>query len=538
MIGIVLIILSMILIIGIYVRNQRAVLKESFGDVPAATQSSYLPKDMPGATTADPTVAMPTDKEVIDARDLIEVFQIFYNRVPEKQSQFQKLQEGVPAFLKTLDTLQAAPESLLPEDTHAFYTTVNAYKAAVQTLKQAPTIEGFQTSTMQKKPVPVKSMPIMPTQAGTNPNVLSLQDMRNLIKKIEEEKIRLENLRSTSATTIARISQLEKLGADVRDIYEKVERKQMKLEDVPIKPADAAAFLQQLKMGGAVPALLKPKAANVTTPAMTGLQQLTQIATQGPMQASSGGSMQANQDMYDYLKRLQWSFEIKVKHDPGIAHREFMVKKLEELERRIAAYTYSETPIPQSMQNAFTKELLSLSNMLRTNYGSGEESTPWNSRLVPYNTRMEPDSRADFPTLQSIEKASGKEGTGYNPFADKGGKASSVNADAMRRPGFVMTDDTIQHRNSAASFNESNVGGLNYKERAKDLCRQIRSSQLGDPVNFGCIENPDAVSASYSWKGNFEMVCNRLGDTWGAWYPSMFGCKPYDPTAKYKGTML
>jgi hypothetical protein len=66
------------------------------------------------------------------------------------------------------------------------------------------------------------------------------------------------------------------------------------------------------------------------------------------------------------------------------------------------------------------------------------------------------------------------------------------------------------------------------------LCRQVKSAQLGDPVDFGCIAQPDTVSADYSWKGNYEMVCNRLGYTWGAWYPEMFGCPKQDPTAHFK----
>ena len=76
------------------------------------------------------------------------------------------------------------------------------------------------------------------------------------------------------------------------------------------------------------------------------------------------------------------------------------------------------------------------------------------------------------------------------------------------------------------------------KKRSQELCRQVRGANLGDPAQFGCISNPDAVGPDYSWKGNFTMVCNRLGDTWGGWYPEMFGCPKYDPTQKFRGTML
>jgi hypothetical protein len=96
-----------------------------------------------------------------------------------------------------------------------------------------------------------------------------------------------------------------------------------------------------------------------------------------------------------------------------------------------------------------------------------------------------------------------------------------------------MTDDNLQRRGSAASFDDSMVGGLDYKKCVMDMCRQIQSANLGDPAEFGCIKNPDEVSASYSWKGNYQMVCSRLGNTWGNWYPQMFGCPKVDPTAKF-----
>jgi hypothetical protein len=66
--------------------------------------------------------------------------------------------------------------------------------------------------------------------AGT-PGVITLKELQNLVKRIDEEHLRLANLRSTSATLVARQSQLEKLAADIRELIGAVERKEMKLED-------------------------------------------------------------------------------------------------------------------------------------------------------------------------------------------------------------------------------------------------------------------------------------------------------------------
>ena len=93
------------------------------------------------------------------------------------------------------------------------------------------------------------------------------------------------------------------------------------------------------------------------------------------------------------------------------------------------------------------------------------------------------------------------------------------------RPGYEMSTDEIAKRGSRATFDPTNVGGPNYKKNVKFLCSQIKASGLGDPKEFGCIANQETdVGPEYSWKGNYKMVCSRLGNTWGEWYPEMFGC--------------
>ena len=100
----------------------------------------------------------------------------------------------------------------------------------------------------------------------------------------------------------------------------------------------------------------------------------------------------------------------------------------------------------------------------------------------------------------------------------------SASNDWHLRPGSEMTTDAIVHRASASSYTDS-ASGPDYKQRAQFLCKQIRGAELGDPKEFGCIANQEHdVGPDYSWRGNYKMVCNRLGNTWGGWYPEMFGC--------------
>jgi hypothetical protein len=104
--------------------------------------------------------------------------------------------------------------------------------------------------------------------------------------------------------------------------------------------------------------------------------------------------------------------------------------------------------------------------------------------------------------------------------------------DSVIRPGFQTDDASLAQRASASAFDPSTVGGPNWKKRAQDLCEQVSSAGLAPPGNFGCIDEDTTVSKDYSWKGNYNMVCNRLGDTWGGWYPEMMGCPP--PTNKFQ----
>jgi len=97
------------------------------------------------------------------------------------------------------------------------------------------------------------------------------------------------------------------------------------------------------------------------------------------------------------------------------------------------------------------------------------------------------------------------------------------------RPFFIRHQQPHDYtkRVSASSFDNETVAGVDYKKKAAFLCKQIEGADLGDSEDFGCIKNPETdVGPDYSWRGNYKMVCNRLGRIWGGWYPEMFGCPP------------
>jgi hypothetical protein len=138
----------------------------------------------------------------------------------------------------------------------------------------------------------------------------------------------------------------------------------------------------------------------------------------------------------------------------------------------------------------------------------------------------------DVPSNADLSAAQGAGfGTKRRTFPN-----GELSTDIYVRPGVLMNDAMISHRGSAASFDGSVVGGPDWQKRSLELCKQVQSANLGEPASFGCIRNPTEVGSDYSWKGNYKMVCNRIGDTWGGWYPAMLGCPAYDPTAKFRST--
>jgi hypothetical protein len=369
---------------------------------------------------------------------------------------------------------------------------------------------------------------------------LTLQDLLSLIRNIDEEVLRLKNLQSREPTTLTRINNLEEIVGELRNYYKKIQDKTMQLSNVPITADEARAFLQNIRSDVVLSGIKKDQTVSPSAPSENITDSSESVLPFGSMNTVANVGTVANAipaDLYKLLQNIKWSMELKVQSSPELAHREYIMKRLESLEQQIAAYAYKGATIPPELQYAFRQQISALSGALNdrtgtprsTNTASGgsagsagkssnnTSTAPWDTRVVSASDRTPSDNAT------------------YNVFTNSG---TGLNADAMIRPGFMMNDERIQRRASSSAWDDSVVGGLDYKTRTLDLCRQIQSSQLGDPANFGCIENPNAVSSTYSWKGAHDMVCNRLGDTWGAWYPEMFGCGKYDPTSRYKGNML
>jgi hypothetical protein len=625
---VILIILGIVLIFGLMYLNQ---YKEGFeGAVPAASQTSAIPRDTPGATSTNPTASKPQARDIEDIQERLKNFVLLAdakypsdtnlsqtnillllkllsdepilreklkkslvdfdtsgfslkefgelrNRIDDATNMLRMATITAPPATSieiqtTLDALgkfstlvnQKRPENTdLPENVKADIMALrdsvpdleqrllaalaksdatnytknkldalkNRIVSSTDKLQGAGVVDagaGTQVTQTVSVPMPTKDETYAamiaaepkPTVVAGPVGVITLDQLKDLVKRIDAEHLRLSNLRSTSATVTTRIQQLALLKTNISEFVTKVELKQMKLEDVPITQDAATKFLADLEGdSGPLPPLIVPSGS---------LPKAVKAPTGVAQYAGVPAGEQAVAKLLTAAKDLRWSMEVRLEYDPHMKSREAMLGRLENIIKNLTTLNVSETPIPREIHEKYVNEI----TKIQSNMASAEPTIKRGGDVgamsrLPIGYARTPQG-APEPSVSAVSTA---QGAGFGPQINTF-PHGEVSPDVYTRPGFVMNDEQIAHRASAASFIPA-AGGADYKARSLELCRQVKAAQLGGPANFGCIENPNEVGPSYDWKGNYIMVCNRLGDSWGRSYPAQFGCPPYDPTAKF-----
>jgi hypothetical protein len=463
------------------------------GDVPTADETSEFPRDTSSATTTNPQLALAQPKDIQALMEVIKNFKLLYNAQDPMTLNLdpQSLQQTQYFSMQSDNLLNQLQAGLASSDavSMSFDDTVQlrkAYECSIDILRGKSQTEASQDS---------------------SPNGLSVGVLAKLQARVRAESLRLSNLRSSSADVMTRISELDKLASDLGDIISSVNRGQTNIADVNISPAEANSFLKtSADQNDAIPNLSGPSGGS------------TKSMTIGPTGLTIDTALQT---LVGVARNMKWSVNVALESDPDKRQSQDVLDKIDVIEKNINKYVISGTPIPPNIQRLYEQELAVLKNL--TGKSAPDMTTVVLGPPKPALHQKGNISQAFMPSLESLNTAQGL----------IGGPTAGSASNGIGSGDYVMTDDNIQHRGSAASFDDSMVGGLDYKTRALEMCRQIQAANLGDPTNFGCIKNPNEVSASYSWKGNYQMVCSRLGDTWGNWYPQMFGCPKVDPTAKF-----
>lgn len=527
-----------VVLVGVLFYLYRSKTVEGFeaqqGPVPSAAQSSMIPSDTPGANTGNPIQSKPQAKDVQAALETLKNFTLLADALDPSLTNLPSDQKISIAKLRDSATdyenkLQAA----LAGSSASSYSVSDVTKirteleAAIHQLRQAT--EEIPNGQKEKdkgrqpkdtKPVIKDPLAKSPTVQTASNDAITLDDLRSLVKRIEAESLRLKDLRTVEVTILTRIDRLDELAADLNEMISNVERNKVKLPDLPLKASDADAFLISLEEEEDLPPLLTPNGSSKTPKA----------------EAPSNPSMADVQALLENAKYLKWGVDINIAYDPEVKQREKALELLDSIEKNLTKHAVSETPLSRKQLHYYMNQLNTLNELSSKSQTQTQTSVPIDA-LPTRSTRL--GGEAEYPTAEQVVRVQG-DGFGPSSYDFYGVDDSNLfprpgdsSADTRRRPGYTMNTDTIEHRGSASAFDPAAVGGPDYKKRSQDLCKQIQGAQLGDPTNFGCITNPDEVSSLYSWKGNYQMVCNRLGDTWGGWYPEMFGCPKPDPTAKF-----
>lgn len=541
-------ILGVLVLAGVLFLYQRRI--EGFGpqgNVPVVSQTSMIAKSTAAATSSNPTVTKPQPKDVQATLDEQGTFQVLVAKVDPARTNLPEAKiKGIQSLRDHLPEVQNKLKAALANSDASSLTLEDVTKARKL---YTDAIASLQSATIKQPPSGPAVNPAIPsakpTVVATPPGSLTLEDLQNAADRIHREVKQLSILRSSSPTLEARITQLEKLQSDMDDLLSKVRRGKMKIEDAPVKRDALTAFLKALpNQSQSLPPLLPPEGT---------AKRDDPMVTKGT--TSPSVDTQAVQSLLQNAQYLKWNLQVNLEFNPEIAQRGEFMKRLQATEDRLTALAVSETPIPKEVYMLYMEELKTLQAMLST--GDARRAPPID---LPSSHATRTDmgfTSPDYPSSAQLEAA--HQGYSRRRSRPRGTDPSSLydddeeeeedgdvaqfpgadpSSDTQIRPGFNMDDATIQRRASSSSYDPAAIGGPDYKKRAQELCRQVQSAQLGEPRDFGCIANPDEVSSSYSWKGNYKMVCNRLGDTWGGWYPEMFGCPKYDSNAKFQGSLL
>ena len=499
-----------------FVSSQAPLSSSKNSSLPAPAQESMISHDLPGAVTAAPDQSSASTEDLIALQDAIKFFHdsIKAQRSIDKATMNEKQRRGTAETLGSLAEL----EKQMPAQQARVHAALTDLSKNNYTVEEATRLRSLYEMGADQILTIAEGFADVPSSYTIKGPYLSTDDLQELLNRINSVSKALTDLRSTDPTIKARIEQLSSVGADVKEIRGKVIRNEMKPSDIPIEPESARKFLAGLSSSSEIPSLITPAGGDPSTAATP----------------DDVGSMTGNpivQQLLDQTKNLRWNMQVTVGYDPVVVQREKLMERLNTVETRLQELSVqAESEDKKREYTTLYNELKALTALIGSSFGSSSGAPP--AYVCPQSassTRL-PDlsTNPSAPTQTNLACAQSNEFS--DPYASVG--TSSDN----RMVG--MTDEQIKHRASSGFASYDGVGDADYKTRTTDLCRSIRDSGLGDPKDFGCIADPNTVSATYSWSGAHTMICNRLGDTWGAFYPEQFGCGKYDPTARFNSEIL
>jgi hypothetical protein len=477
--------------------------------VPSPEGTSTMPNTMPGGTTPNSKTALAGFKDLADLLDAMKTYNALYEENITALSKNDKYKFLHANSISYQVKIMAQVDTGSIVDSLDFVTRQrNKYKAAIKVIRGD--VDNIRAD--NEKKAETKVMKSFASDSG-----ISLKDIEYVTRRAKEEQKRIDDLRSESPELKRRSQILERIRLDLTGFIDKIKKGDMAIGDVPFSKLELRRFLIEIENPSALVRALPQLGSAEGRP-----RDQPKTAAGVAAAAASGGlpglgginPAALAQQLRSATRDLSW--EVYIGYDPQVTIQRRMLERLQMLTRQIESGKLKRAELDAKML-----ELKVLRQQINT-----------------YNRRRVAESDDPLQPYESFEsgKASGSDlleeayaPTPVEPVSSSMNVIKSLQPpnpsnDWRTRPGYDMDNDAIAKRASAASYDDK-LSGPDYKKRAKFLCQQIRGAELGNPKDFGCIENPEEdVSPEYSWKGNYKMVCSRLGQTWGAWYPEMFGC--------------
>jgi hypothetical protein len=453
--------------------------------VPANEDPSLITNAVPGSTTSNSNETLASFADLGALMEAIKTFKMYYDLNIITASKDPVMFELNNNSVGHMIAIQDQMTSGLIIDNYNYITDLRiAFEKASKQLKQ--------TSRSTEMPLDDKEL--------SDGSSIKVKDIEIVIERAETEHKLLTALRSEDPVTKKRLANLLKIISDMKDLLDRVKRGKMQIKDAPFSKNDLRVLYTDIKNKK------KSDVKSITTPEVNNNAPNKNIPTE------TGLNLDKNyvDILGSQLKDLSW--DIRVGYNPEVSLKRNVLERIDSINKDLKAGKLTEEQIKN--------KLLEL-NIIK------QQNSSENRRLV---TR----SKKDLKAYNKSDYAKATEGYQPSPVEFTNGKsitqATSFDGNEsnewLLRPGYKMTDERIKTRGSDASFDPTTVGGPDYFKRAQFLCNQIRDAGLGEPNEFGCIDGKSTVSPEYSWKGNYLMVCSRLGTVWGGWYPEMFGCPP------------
>jgi hypothetical protein len=314
---------------------------------------------------------------------------------------------------------------------------------------------------------------------------VTLQDLQDLSMRIGVEIVRLQSSGAADAfvdiNLQSRINTLVSIKKAIDDIIAEVKSGARKLKDVPLTKADIAKFLPAMvNRNTALPTLIKDSGAS------NYLNNLFPTFGAGDISGAILAQKLFNKYEDQLINNLSWDLSLKY---TSSAEQQVAANNA------IVAGTYGYLP---------------------------EDSTSH------YTKADDGGYRGFLDSL--VHRIAGKGGKGGK--GDKGGQGGQSGQGGQGgqsgQGGQYTQGGQDSHTTDDDSSSGGNPGSLDWKDRSKQICAQIKARGY-EPYDFGCLQNPDAMNReSFSWRGYTKMVCNRLSTIYDSSVPELSGCPPSD----------